>query len=556
MRLTATLLVLVLSVTTAAAETVTYENETEPFPGVRVLERHTSGPSWRIHAAFISLCADGVRIDARSSQASRITAAAWGSAMGADVAVNGDFYRTDRSTPTIYGDAVGVGLRWPTARTGLASEFSDDWYYRKYGWIAFGDGWVELNHSKWAKNNLTVGTGWHVGAMTKKIPEGTHALVSGFPELVVEGIALSSFPDRGDMADRHPRTAMGLSKDRKTFILVVVDGRSTQSVGMNGAELAALMHELGAWTAFNLDGGGSSQMWLRGQGTVNAPSDGSPRAVANHWGVFAAGTGAPGSCFRAGGCFPSPLPGAVGSRFADLADDASGADAASLVVDRALLPMCSESPAEMFCPSCTLTRRDALVLIARAAGLDTSSAPASPTFADVPSDAPGFAEIEAAAAAGITNGCGDGAFCPDAAVTRGAFAAFLARARGWTAPPDAPTYADVPADHALASDIGAYAARCVDDGCGDGNFCPDKSLLRKRGAVLAVRGFNLDGSNPCADEQPGGAQPDGGADPEPEPDGSGGCNSSRGEPGWLVILVMSAALARRRYATHTRDNPA
>lgn len=526
----------------AAAETITSETETHPYPGVRLVERHTSGPSWRIHAAFVSLCSDGIHVEARSSQTVRTTAAAWGSAMGAQLAVNGDFYRTDTSVPTVYGDAVGVGMPWPAARTGLASAYSGDWYYRKYGWIAFGDGWVELNHSEWAKKNLELGTGWHIDQMTIDIPAGTRALVSGFPELVVEGTALSSFPDRGDMSDRHPRTAMGLTADRKTFILVVVDGRSTQSVGMNGAELAALMHELGAYTAFNLDGGGSSQMWLSGQGTINRPSDGSPRSVANHWGIYA-GSGhdrgaAPSSCFTAGGCFPSPLPGAVGARFADLPDDAPASAAAALTVDRGLLSACASEPAEMFCPSCKLTRGDALTMIVRAAGLDLESPPAAPTFGDVPAGAPGFAEIEAAAAAGITAGCGDGNFCPGDPVTRAELAAFLARARGWSAPDDPPPFSDIPADHALAPEIAAWAARCVDDGCGDGNFCPGRTIPRADGAALAVRAFDLDGSNPCADaEDP--ADPADPSDPAvPGDEASGGCSSAGGTSGPLVLLFV------------------
>lgn len=544
--------------TPANAATVTYEDETEPYPGVRLLERHTTGPSWRIYAAFVSLCTDGVRIDARSSQAARITAAAWGSAMGAALAVNGDFYRTDRTTPTVYGDAVGVGMRWPTARTGLAAEFAGEWYYRNYGWIAFGDDWVEVNHSKWAKNNLALGTGWHVDQMTTEIPVGTRALVSGFPELVVEGVALDSFPDRGDTAARHPRTAMGLTEDRQTFILVVVDGRSTQSVGMTGGELAALMHELGAYTAFNLDGGGSSQMWLSGHGTINTPSDGAPRQVANHWGVFAGEGGAPRSCFRAGGCFPSPLPSAVGSRFADLADDAADATAAARVVDGGLLATCASDPVELFCPNCELTRRDALVMIARAAGIDASSPPATPTFSDVPTDAPGFAEIEAAAAAGVVEPCGDGVFCPDDPVTRAVFAAFLARARGWTAPADAPAFSDVPGDHPLAAEIAAYAAHCVDDGCGAGAFCPDTEVDRKAGAARAVRGFDLDGGNPCANT-PTDSAADAGARPDAAGDSAGqssavdgGCRvasggtGSRGTGPLLVLAIVLRPRRRRR----------
>ena len=46
-------------------------------------------------------------------------------------------------------------------------------------------------------------------------------------------------------------------------------------------ELAALMVELGACTALNLDGGGSSALWLRDR-IVNRPSDAVERKVANH----------------------------------------------------------------------------------------------------------------------------------------------------------------------------------------------------------------------------------------------------------------------------------
>jgi hypothetical protein len=93
------------------------------------------------------------------------------------------------------------------------------------------------------------------------------------------------------MRDRHPRTAMGLTSDRRTLILLVVDGRTSVSAGMYGTELAELMDKLGAWVAFNLDGGGSSQMWVDGQSYVNDVdgnnSGGGTRSVANHWGVFA-----------------------------------------------------------------------------------------------------------------------------------------------------------------------------------------------------------------------------------------------------------------------------
>ncbi len=59
-----------------------------------------------------------------------------------------------------------------------------------------------------------------------------------------------------------------------------------------------------------------------------------------------------------------------------------------------------------------------------------SAAPVTATFLDVPTSHPFFQHIEALAASGITAGCGGGNYCPDASVTRGQMAAFLARALG------------------------------------------------------------------------------------------------------------------------------
>lgn len=78
---------------------------------------------------------------------------------------------------------------------------------------------------------------------------------------------------------RAPRTAIGL-KDDGHILLVVVDGRQDNSIGMTLLELALFMQELGASDAMNLDGGGSSEMVIRGK-VVNKPSDGRERRVGN-----------------------------------------------------------------------------------------------------------------------------------------------------------------------------------------------------------------------------------------------------------------------------------
>ena len=306
-------LVLLAAPRTADAVTISVVAESTPYPGVKVQTIRTTSPTTRAWAAFVDLCQDGVRVDATQAPSSLKTVGTWADGAGARLATNGDFYKT--GPVRVYGQAVGGSKPWPAAQTGTDSAYSSEWYYQDYGWIAFGPDWVEFNHSGYVKKHASAWPttqGWKPTEVTHSIPAGTVSLVSGFPELVVEGkqvtctspTADTCFPDRTDMRDRHPRTAMGLTQDRRTFMLVVVDGRTSVSAGMYGAELAELMKKLGAWEAFNLDGGGSTQMWQDGKGylnDVNGNNSGNgTRAVANHWGVFAPASGAsagkPGHC--------------------------------------------------------------------------------------------------------------------------------------------------------------------------------------------------------------------------------------------------------------------
>ena len=71
---------------------------------------------------------------------------------------------------------------------------------------------------------------------------------------------------------RHPRTLIGTQADG-TIWLVTVDGRQPRlSAGMSLFELRALGQRLGLRNALNLDGGGSTTMWVAGK-IVNSPSD-------------------------------------------------------------------------------------------------------------------------------------------------------------------------------------------------------------------------------------------------------------------------------------------
>lgn len=115
-----------------------------------------------------------------------------------------------------------------------------------------------------------------------------HHALGGGPRLLTKGqIAVSDLSERfsPDLINgRHPRTAVGTTADGE-IVVVVVDGRSRSSRGVTLAELAMLMKERGCADAVNLDGGGSSALWLA-SGVVNLPSDGVERPVANALALF------------------------------------------------------------------------------------------------------------------------------------------------------------------------------------------------------------------------------------------------------------------------------
>ena len=80
---------------------------------------------------------------------------------------------------------------------------------------------------------------------------------------------------------RHPRTLVGTHADGSIW-LVTVDGRQPRlSAGMSLVELRGLVQRLGLTNALNLDGGGSTTMWVGGK-IVNSPSDAAgPRKVSD-----------------------------------------------------------------------------------------------------------------------------------------------------------------------------------------------------------------------------------------------------------------------------------
>ncbi|MEU8893540.1 phosphodiester glycosidase family protein [Streptomyces sp. NPDC048442] len=108
--------------------------------------------------------------------------------------------------------------------------------------------------------------------------------VGGRELLVVDGVVQNHDGENNNTAA--PRTAVGFSRDGRAMQVLTVDGRQADSAGATLTELGLLMKRAGAYSALNLDGGGSSTLVARkpGEDTLqleNSPSDGSERTVPN-----------------------------------------------------------------------------------------------------------------------------------------------------------------------------------------------------------------------------------------------------------------------------------
>jgi exopolysaccharide biosynthesis protein len=104
-------------------------------------------------------------------------------------------------------------------------------------------------------------------------PEYSEVLVTG--PLLITGKEKTQLPSTPLVMNKHPRTAIGKRGNHK-IIIVTLDGRTEQAIGITLAELADLLISLHCKDGVNLDGGGSTTMWISGKpfnGIVNMPCD-------------------------------------------------------------------------------------------------------------------------------------------------------------------------------------------------------------------------------------------------------------------------------------------
>lgn len=178
---------------------------------------------------------------------------------GALAGINGSYFNMSTGAPVCY-------LRIGGKELGINEPSRTDSINRKY----YQNAAIRLLPSGRPRFNIPDSNRFS----EKKMPD-SNVMTSG-PMLISRGTTVPQRLDRRFVYARHNRTAIGLKPDG-TIILVVADGRSRHNAdGLSLPELTHVMRWLGCCDAANLDGGGSSTMYIAGgstNGIVNHPSD-------------------------------------------------------------------------------------------------------------------------------------------------------------------------------------------------------------------------------------------------------------------------------------------
>src|SRR5690606_1176456 len=96
------------------------------------------------------------------------------------------------------------------------------------------------------------------------VSEATNVIVCG-PMLIDNGIIEDLDMSNSHNSSSTARTGLGVTADGKRVIMVVVD-YNQGATGVSTLNLAKILQALGAVNAMNFDGGGSSTMFVDGQG--------------------------------------------------------------------------------------------------------------------------------------------------------------------------------------------------------------------------------------------------------------------------------------------------
>lgn len=220
-----------------------------------------AGGAQVVHALEVDSALPGVAVVALQSNGCQ-TIGEMATAAGAVAAINGGYFDVNTCAPVSLLKSKGTLLATNSVKRGA------------FGLDAAG---IPLVGAVGAGVDWPLAQDAHGGGPTLAV--GGTAL-NGDADWAAEGFSSAAF------LGKNPRTIAGYDAAGRV-IFGTVDGRRANAKGMSLDELAAfaVSADLGATDAVNLDGGGSTTMWVKGatyNGVVNYPSDDVNQEVMTH----------------------------------------------------------------------------------------------------------------------------------------------------------------------------------------------------------------------------------------------------------------------------------
>ncbi len=179
---------------------------------------------------------------------------------GATVAINGSYFNMSNNTSctALWVDGIEVAATTEAefARCNGVICFKDG----SFTILPYGSSTTSTQLATWGKNYESF-------------------LVTG-PIIRRNGTSQNPYIGGEGFYGPHPRTMLGKCADG-TIYMIVMEGRMDGASGFSLPNMVSLAEDLGMTDAINLDGGGSSTLWVSDAGIINRTSDGSVRKVPN-----------------------------------------------------------------------------------------------------------------------------------------------------------------------------------------------------------------------------------------------------------------------------------
>lgn len=200
----------------------------------------------------------------------------------ADITLSSPEYLKTAFAQNAYGRNVTAKTSETAAAAGALLAINGDYYGARSSGYVIRNGVLYRSTASRGQEDLVIYADGSLGIVCEDditaeelLEDGAVQVLSFGPALIADGaIAVSEGEEVGKAKASNPRTAIGIIDDLH-YVFVVSDGRTEESEGLSLVQLAEFLSDLGAVTAYNLDGGGSSTMVFNGEVINNPTTNGS-----------------------------------------------------------------------------------------------------------------------------------------------------------------------------------------------------------------------------------------------------------------------------------------